>query len=102
MRALKEVRRKLRDPFKYLWNWKKTDPCDPQGAWTGVICTNDDEDDAYLHVQELYVACVRSFVFVFSSSPSLIVLLFPSKFSAFMTHVFFNISNLYLTCVRER
>lgn len=50
--ALKEVRRKLKDPFKNLRNWKKTDPCEKE--WTGVICTKDDDDqDAYLHVQEL-------------------------------------------------
>ncbi|KAH7515122.1 hypothetical protein FEM48_Zijuj11G0162500 [Ziziphus jujuba var. spinosa] len=49
--ALKAIRRKLKDPYKNLWNWKKKDPC--ENEWTGVICTEDDDQDAYLHVQEL-------------------------------------------------
>lgn len=51
--ALKDVHRRLIDPFKNLRNWKKKDPCEPGREWTGVICTKDQEDDAYLHVQEL-------------------------------------------------
>ena len=55
MRALKKVRRQLKDPSKNLRNWTKTDPCAPTKEWNGVICTKEQDDDAYFHVQELYV-----------------------------------------------
>ncbi|CAK7343492.1 unnamed protein product [Dovyalis caffra] len=48
--ALLAVRRKLRDSQKNLYGWKKGDPC--VSKWTGVICTLD-QNDGYLHVQEL-------------------------------------------------
>lgn len=63
--ALKEVCRKLRDSYKNIRNWKMTDLCEPQREWKGVICTEDQEDDAYVHVQELYVAYVFHFVFMY-------------------------------------
>lgn len=53
--TLKAIRRQLNDPFKRL-NWTRGDPC--TSHWTGVICISD-QNDGYLHVQELYVCSFR-------------------------------------------
>lgn len=52
--ALKAVRRELKDPKNNLWNWEKTDPCEPGKQWNGVICTKKQGDGGYFHIQELY------------------------------------------------
>ncbi|KAL5711541.1 hypothetical protein ACHQM5_021983 [Ranunculus cassubicifolius] len=78
VKALQEIRRKLKDPMNNLKNWKKGDPC--TSNWKGVVCfdasdtnetttesttENGDADDVeeeeedpppndgYLHVKEL-------------------------------------------------
>nr|XP_048320016.1 probable LRR receptor-like serine/threonine-protein kinase At1g06840 isoform X1 [Ziziphus jujuba var. spinosa] len=51
--ALKAVRRELKDPKNNLWNWEKTDPCEPGKQWNGVICTKNQGDGGYFHIQEL-------------------------------------------------
>ncbi|OWM72024.1 hypothetical protein CDL15_Pgr017907 [Punica granatum] len=51
VKALRDIRRRLKDPNGNLTNWNSGDPC--TSTWTGVICFNRTLDDGYLHVQEL-------------------------------------------------
>ena len=51
--ALQAIKKQLIDPKNYLKNWNKRDPC--TSNWTGVICSDKNTTDEYLHVTVLYV-----------------------------------------------
>lgn len=51
VRALRAIKRSLKDPMKNLTNWNRGDPC--TSNWTGVLCYNMTMDDGYLHIEEL-------------------------------------------------
>lgn len=70
--ALREIKRSLTDPMRNLSNWEKGDPCNSN--WTGITCFERSHDDGHLHVRELYVSLVLTFVYS-SSFVSFLVLL---------------------------
>ncbi|PIA46146.1 hypothetical protein AQUCO_01600425v1 [Aquilegia coerulea] len=53
VKALKDIRRKLKDPLKNLRSWNRGDPC--VSNWTGVFCFNTTANDGNLHVSELHL-----------------------------------------------
>lgn len=51
MNGLRAIKGRLVDPMNNLKNWNRGDPC--RSNWTGVFC-HKVNDDAFLHVTELY------------------------------------------------
>ncbi|XVF37377.1 hypothetical protein REPUB_Repub20aG0002800 [Reevesia pubescens] len=51
--ALLAVKKLLVDPMKHLRNWNEGDPC--TSNWTGLVCSDNLENDGYLHVVELHL-----------------------------------------------
>ncbi|KAL5711542.1 hypothetical protein ACHQM5_021984 [Ranunculus cassubicifolius] len=51
--ALRDIRKKLKDPMKNLRSWNKGDPC--LSNWTGILCFNITQNDGNLHVAELHL-----------------------------------------------